>query len=325
MENLKEILNNFHKKNILVIGDVMLDKYIYGSVKRVSPEAPVPLLNVEKEIYKPGGAGNVALNLSNLAQEGNTYLFSFLGDDIYGDILKNILENNSVSCYFEKTGSTIMKERIIGKSSGQQQHLLRIDREEIFEKKFSSLENILEIAEISDKIIISDYAKGAITPVLMNALKSYNKKIIIDPKPTNKDFKIIYKNIFLMTPSRDEALKMSKSDNIDDAGYFLRRELNSNILITLGKDGMELFPVNGDPIKIQTIPEESFEETGAGDTAIAAIALALSSSNDSLDSLINAAKIGNLAAGITIKQIGTYAPSFGELKEKILSLEKNKN
>lgn len=318
MKGLREVLNSFHEKKILVIGDVILDKYIYGTVYRISPEAPVPLINVEKEIYKPGGAGNVALNLANLSQESEINLFGFVGNDIYGNELRKILEDNRVNCYFEKNNSTILKERIIGKSSGQQQHLLRVDREEISQKKFRNIDNILQIAEKSDNIIISDYAKGAITSNLMNVLNPYKEKIIVDPKPTNKDFKTIYKDVFLMTPSRNEAIVMSKCDDIEEAGYLLRKEFNSNILITLGKDGMKLFPVNEKMVDVKTIPEESFEETGAGDTAIAAITLALY--DKSIESIESAAKIGNLAAGITVKHIGTYAPSFKELEEKILSI-----
>lgn len=319
MEMLKEILNTFHGKKILVIGDIILDKYVYGSVNRVSPEAPIPVLNVEKEFYKPGGAANVALNVKNLSPNGEVYIFGFVGNDIYGEELKKLLEGN-INCYFEKSGSTIIKERVIGRSSGQKQHIVRIDREEIFPKNFESLDNILQKAEIADKIIVSDYAKGSITQNLMNSLSPYNKKIIIDPKPTNKDFKTLYKNAFLMTPSRDEALRMSKCDNIDDAGYSLRKDFNSNILITLGKDGMKLFPVNNSNFTdIKTTSEESFDETGAGDTAIAIIALALY--DNSISSIVNAAKLGNYAAGITIRNIGTYAPSFKELEEKILSLK----
>lgn len=322
MKNLLDILNNFHNKKILVVGDVILDKYTIGHVKRISPEAPVPVVNVEEEFYKPGGAANVALNAANLSLKGEIYLFSFVGDDFYGNELRKILVSNNIDCYFEKSDSTIIKERVIGRSSGQQQHIVRIDREAVSEKFFKDINSLLRTAEKADKIIISDYAKGTITEELVNNLSQYKQKIIVDPKPGNKNFKTIYKNSFMITPSRDEALKMSGCYEIDEAGYNLRREFNSNILVTLGKDGMKLFPLNNTIINLETIPEESFEETGAGDTVIVAIALALSSSNDSLDSLINAAKIGNLAAGITIKHIGTYAPSFKELEEKILSLRK---
>ena len=152
MKNLLDVLNNFYNKNILVIGDVILDKYTIGRVKRISPEAPVPVLSVEEEFYKPGGAANVALNVVNLSTKGEIYLFSFVGEDFYGNELKKILSNNRINYYFEKSDTTIMKERVIGRSSGQKQHIVRIDREEISEKKFKDIDNLLQAAEKADKI-----------------------------------------------------------------------------------------------------------------------------------------------------------------------------
>jgi len=321
MKSLKEILNDFHNKKILVIGDVMLDKYTFGYVERISPEAPIPIVNVENQEYKPGGAANVALNLANLSENGKFYLFGFIGDDFEGHKLRTILENNKINCYFEKNNQTTLKERVIGRSSGQKQHIVRIDREEISQKNFNNIEQLLKIAENVDRIIISDYAKGTITQNLVNHLTNYKFKMIVDPKKDNKDFGTIYKNSFLVKPNRRGALSMSQCHDIEMAGLYLKKEFNSNILITLGKDGMKLFPINDKMINIETIPEESFEETGAGDTTIAALSLALY--DDSIESIISAAKIANLAAGITVKHIGTYAPTFKELEEKILSLEKD--
>ena len=320
MKNLVNVLETFYEKKVLVIGDVMLDKYTFGNVQRISPEAPVPVIMVEREEYKPGGAGNVALNVANLSPKGEVYLFGFIGKDDNGYKLERILEERGIKCYFEENNQTIMKERVIGRSYGQQQHIVRIDREENSPKKFSSIEEILKIAEKVDKIIISDYAKGAITKELMGSLNSYKGKMIIDPRPTNKDFNEIYKNAFLITPNKNEAFKMSGVYDVDNAGEKLRKKFDSNILITLGKDGMKLFTINNEKVEIKTIPEESFEETGAGDTAIATVALALCSLDNSLESLINAAKLGNYAAGITVKNIGTYAPTLDELRNKLLSL-----
>jgi rfaE bifunctional protein kinase chain/domain len=322
---LKEILSNFKNKEILVIGDIMLDKYTVGTVKRISPEAPVPVLNVEKEYFRAGGAGNVALNVSNLSPENKIHFFSFLGNDIWAEKLEGILNLNNLSCYFEKTEyDTIIKERIMGRSSGPEQHIIRIDREENSKKIFQSkLEKLSEIAEKSDIIIVSDYAKGTITSELMKVLEPYKSKIVIDPKPTNKNFEEIYKNSYIITPSRAEAFVMAGTDDVDEAGKILREKLNSNILITLGKKGMKLFAVDGESEYIETIPEDSFEETGAGDTAISALALALSSKKDSIPDILNAAKLGNYAAGITIKKIGAYAPNFNELEDKINNLYKN--
>jgi len=319
---LMNILNTFPNKKILIIGDVILDKYTEGIVERVSPEAPVPVLRVNKEGYIPGGAGNAAANAKSLSAE--VHLFGFIGHDSNGEELKKILESRGINCYFEKNSLTIMKERIIGKSSGQQQQMVRIDREEISDKFFSSsINKLLELAEKSDRIIISDYAKGSITPELMNHLANYKSKIILDPKPANKNFKSIYKNVFLMTPNRKEAFEMSGYDNVREAGEHLRKEFNSNILITLGKDGMVLFPIEEQPIHIKTTPQESFEETGAGDTAIASLTLSLY--DNSTQSIVSAAKLANYAAGITIKHLGNYCPTIEELRQEILKNENTKS
>jgi D-beta-D-heptose 7-phosphate kinase/D-beta-D-heptose 1-phosphate adenosyltransferase len=329
MDEIKKILERFPRKKVLVIGDVMLDKYSFGQVRRISPEAPIPVLFLEKEEYKPGGAANVALNVSQLSPESEIFLFGFIGNDLYGQELKKILEEKNIQCFFKQNSLTIVKERVIGWTSGQKQHIIRIDREENSKKSFEEyLSQIIDIAKSADIIIVSDYAKGAITYDLMSYLHPYKNKIIIDPKPTNKDFKAIYKNALLLTPSRDEAIAMSGHHEIDDAGYFLRKELDATILITLGKEGMKLFQY-GNPhdekIHIQTVPEESFEETGAGDTAISAIALTLAVLKDtSIKSFEQAARIGNFAAGITVKKIGAYAPTLQELQKKIYEYE-NKN
>lgn len=317
-EELLRVLREFPNKRILVIGDVMLDKYIYGDVDRISPEAPVPVLKVKEEYFKAGGAGNVAVNVANLSSS-KVSLFGFVGKDMWAEDLKKILNEKNIKSHFETNTSTILKERIIGHSSGQQQHIVRIDREEMHPKKFNEVKQILfESAERADIILISDYAKGAITLDLMNSLSNYKNKMIIDPKPKNNDFKTIYKNALLITPNRSEALKMSGCTDIYDAGYKLKQEFNSNILITLGKQGMILFPVSGEKLDISTIPEESFEETGAGDTAISAIALSLAVDKSSIQSFENAAQLGNLAAGITVKKFGVYAPKFEELEQKLI-------
>lgn len=317
-EELLKILREFPKKRILVIGDIMLDKYIYGDVDRISPEAPVPVLKVKEEYYRPGGAGNVAVNIANLSSSESS-LFGFVGKDIWAEDLKKILEEKNIKHHFEANTSTILKERIIGHSSGQQQHIVRVDREETNPKKFNEIKQILlESAERADIILISDYAKGAVTLDLMDLLSDYKEKIIIDPKPDNKDFKTIYGGVLLITPNKSEALKMSGCLDIYEAGFKLRREFNSNILITLGKQGMILFPCSGEKVDIKTTPEESFEETGAGDTAIATISLALSVDKSSIQAFENAAKLGNLAAGITVKKFGVYAPQFTELEKKLM-------
>ena len=320
MEELLKILDGFPKKKILIIGDIMLDKYTEGKIERISPEAPVPVLSVYNQSYKIGGAGNVALNAANLSPGGEIHFSGFIGLDKEADHLTRLLEEKKIKTYFEKKSSTIVKERFIGKSSGHTQHLIRVDKEDTSPKILSSeIKAVLNnISQEADIIIISDYAKGAITNDLLNSLSSYKNKIIVDPKPKNPEYKSSYKGVYLITPNRKEAFEMTGLIDIYEAGKKLTEDFNSNILIKLGGDGSIIFPISGDPIKIPTINEVNFEETGAGDTTMAALALSLSVNK----SLQHAARISNYASRITIKNIGTYAPTLDELRNFILN-EKN--
>lgn len=310
MERLLDILNSFPKKRIIVIGDVMLDKTIIGDVSRISPEAPVQIVNVKKEIYEPGGAANVAMNVSSLG--GNVSLFGFVGKDDNAKILLKILEEKKVCHFLDENSLTTLKLRI---RSGNHQ-LLRIDYEETSPKNFS--QNIIEIMkeEInnSDIILISDYAKGTITPDLMNFLKSFNKKIIINPKPRNMH---LYHDSFLIICNKKEALEMSiQKDDVYTAGRYLKENLNCNIIITRGEKGMVLFSdIEND---ISTDAREVYDVMGAGDTVIAALSLSLASGASLEESMV----IANHAAGISVSKVGTYQVKLEELSERISGEEK---
>jgi D-beta-D-heptose 7-phosphate kinase/D-beta-D-heptose 1-phosphate adenosyltransferase len=313
MESLQNVLNGFPGKKILVVGDVMLDKYTLGSVERVNPEAPVMVLNVKEEFYKPGGAGNVAINVANLSPGGNVYLFGFVGEDPESEILKKILANEGVTPYFESCSKTAVKERFLGTSSGQEQQMLRVDKEETSPKTFQDRNSLLRLAGEVDFIIVSDYAKGTITTDLMSLLQSFKEKIIIDPKPENKNFKTLYQGVSLMTPNEKEAVKISGCSDVYEAGERLKEEFNANILITRGPRGMVLF-TSGRRVEIPTYAREVYDVQGAGDTVIAAISLALSAGS----SLEEAAIIGNHTAGIAIERKGTYSVKLNELKKRVL-------
>jgi len=289
---------------ITVIGDVMLDKTISGEVNRISPEAPVPIVNINEEIYKPGGAANTAANISSLG--GKVYLFGFIGKDENAKILLDILNEKKIECFFDEKSITTLKVRI--KSKNQQ--LLRYDYEDTNLKNFNL--QILEIMkkkiEDSDIILISDYAKGTITKDLMTLLNSLNKKILIDPKPKNMN---TYLNPYLITPNEKEVLEMSKQTDVLSAGRFLREKFNCNVLMTRGEKGMYLF--SDREIEIPTDTREVCDVEGAGDTAIAAIALSLASRA----SLEESAIIANHAAGIAVSRIGTSQIKLNELKKRI--------
>lgn len=314
---LIEIIGRFKSKKILVIGDIMLDKYIWGKVSRISPEAPVQIVNVERETYAPGGAANVANNIASL--NATTYMAGIIGNDTARDILLKELRRRSINTdgiIEDKTKPTIQKVRVIG----QNQQLLRIDYEkddyintEIEERMINYTTKLIRQA---DAIIISDYAKGAITERVVRHVRDLtrksNKLIIIDPKPKHKAY---YKNVDLITPNHYEASEMTGIAGEGDVeivkiGKMLLSELKSTILITRGEKGMALFEQNGKITNIPTKAKEIYDVTGAGDTVVATVTVALSAGA----SIIDAATIANHAAGIVVGKIGTSTVSVEELK-----------
>lgn len=309
MNNLLNILKKFNERRIVVIGDIMLDKSINGDVLRISPEAPVQIVNIKEESYEPGGAANVASNISSLG--GKVSLFGFVGKDENAKILSELLTERKIDYFLEENSLTTLKVRVRG---GNQQ-LLRLDYEESSPKDFGTkIKDKLE-REImkSDLILVSDYAKGVIHPNLMNFLRSFNKKIIVDPKPQNCSF---YTNSFLITPNEKEALEMSGNKNVYDAGVYLRKKLNCNVLITRGEKGMTLFSDN--ETDIPTVAKEVYDVTGAGDTVIATLSLSLASGA----SLEEGVVLANNAAGIAVSKVGTYQVKMGELEKRIFGEEK---
>jgi len=317
MVDIKDVKERFQNKKILVIGDVMLDEYVYGDITRISPEAPVSIHDEDifkKPEYKSGGAGNVASNLYSLqGKSGEVYLFGFIGKDKEGEILKTILKNEEILQSLNEDSVTSVKTRYIAKNG---QCVFRSDREDKSEKTFlgSSRLILLDRAKEADMIVISDYAKGCINLDLISLLKNYKEKIIVDPKPKYRDTRPLYQGVNLITPNEKEAIEMSGETDISKAGQKLREIYNSNIMITLGENGIFLFPKTGEPEHIRTKPEKDvIDPAGAGDTAISAITLALASGY----SLNQAAKIGNYAARIVVNKRGVYVPTFEELIKTI--------
>ncbi|MEM4264030.1 MAG: PfkB family carbohydrate kinase, partial [Candidatus Woesearchaeota archaeon] len=262
---MKKIIENFKGKKILVIGDVMLDKYIYGSVTRISPEAPVQVVKVEKESYVPGGAANVANNIAALG--GRAILVGAVGKDPGAEILTRILNEKDVKTeFFVWNAPTIVKVRVVGQS----QQLLRIDYED--ETTINAQEiskKIIKLAADADVIIISDYAKGTINEEVMKTAVASGKKVIIDPKP--KNFRL-YKGAFLIKPNFSEAKEIAGTTDVSEMGRKLKEQTNSNILITKGKEGMSLFEIDGSNLHVPTEAREVYDVTGAGDTVTAALA-----------------------------------------------------
>lgn len=319
-ENLIKIIEQFKNKKVLVIGDIMLDKSIIGNVSRISPEAPVQVVKVTAESFAPGGAANVANNLSGLG--GKSFMVGIVGQDKAKDLLFKEFTRRDINVdgiFIDETKPTIQKVRILAMN----QQLLRVDYEkvdgvnELVGKKIIAFVNE-KINEI-DAVIVSDYAKGVITEELMRALtelvKSKNKILIVDPKPKHMRF---YRGATLITPNHKEASKMAgiedKSDeDVLKIGKKLMDEIDAEILVTRGEKGMSLFDKNNDVTHIPTKAKEVYDVTGAGDAVVAALALALISGATTKEAAI----IANHAAGITVGKVGTSAVSIEEIKESL--------
>ena len=306
----------FKKSKILIIGDAMLDKYYLGSTERISPEAPVPVLKVESEILKPGGAANVASNISSLGQD--TTLIANIGIDTNGKILKKLIGAQKINLISknDKNIKTTTKSRFIS----QNQQLIRVDDETNDKINFLMPSNIESQVKKCDAVIFSDYKKGAQNNItkLIKLANKFKKPVFIDPKGDNFD---CYKNSFCITPNRKEfeniVGKCSSNQDIVNKSKKLITKLNlKSILITLGSEGMILVEKNLKPTKIEaTSVNEVFDVTGAGDTVIATLCATYLSSETK--DLKFAAVVANIAAGEVIKKLGAQSISEKELSSKV--------
>ncbi len=311
---LLEIINKFNGKHILVIGDVMLDKYLWGSANRISPEAPVLVLDAENESFAPGGAANTACNITTLG--GKATITGVTGNDKNGEMLINLLEQQKINHYLIKDKRpTTTKVRIMEKKN----QLLRIDyesRQYINKKIEECVVQFVKGLDYINAIIISDYAKGVVTKSLLRNIKSIRMPFFIDPKPKNKSF---YKKIgaTLIKPNYKEAFELAGMSvdtkrNIKDIGLKLVKEFETNLLITK-EDGMSLFGLNGKVSNVYSKAKEVYDVTGAGDTVIAAFALAFTA-NATLE---EAMYISAYAGKAKVSKIGTSPVTIEELKSSI--------
>ncbi len=305
----------FKKKNILVIGDIMLDKYSHGSVGRISPEAPVPIVDIKKTIYKPGGASNVAQNLSALGM--NVSLLGITGDDPELKELIKVLRHTNIKFDPVKDLSirTTLKCRIIGND----QHLMRLDHEDKNKSNMhdSLLEKVIKYSKNTDMIVMSDYDKGAIKPIANQIIDHANKKnikVVVDPKGVDYS---MYEGAFLVKPNEHEFATIvgnpkNKKDMISK-GKNLKDSLKlSALLLTLGKNGMILFDENS-VITFPTSQKEVYDVTGAGDTVISVLAASLSSG----ETLKKSCEFANIAAGLSIQHLGTVSVSKSDIKNAL--------
>lgn len=324
---LLNFLSSFKKQSILVIGDTMIDKFVWGKVKRISPEAPVPVVEVTKETETLGGAGNVANNITALG--GKAYIVSAIGEDITGKSMIELLTEkgiNSDYLVYDPKRPTILKTRIIATN----QQVVRVDKEikGTFSHSTESkmLKNIEFLMPKVGGVIISDYGKGVVSPKVLKRTillaKKYKIPVTVDPKIEN--FKK-YKKVTTITPNTKEAIegfgaKNIKTENdIAELGKKILKLLGSeSVLITRGEMGMTLIQPNNKITNIPTRAKEVYDVTGAGDTVISTMTLALAAKAD----LISAAEIANFAAGIVVGKIGTATASPQELKETITEFYK---
>jgi len=305
------VLPDFAGAKILVVGDVMLDRYWFGDVNRISPEAPVPVLKVERVEERPGGAANVARNIAALGAQAT--LLSVVGDDEAGGCLEKLLgehRNLSALLHRDSSFSTIIKLRAVARH----QQLLRIDFETSpsHEVLHAALEDFRVQIPLVDVVILSDYGKGGLAHIaeMMKLARAAGKPVLVDPKG---DDYTRYRGATLLTPNRSEFREVAGSwkteAELASKAEALRSELQLDaLLVTRSEDGMSLFRSN-QVLHEPTQTREVFDVSGAGDTVIATLAVMLACGADMPDAM----RIANRAAGIVVGKLGTAVVSREEI------------
>jgi rfaE bifunctional protein kinase chain/domain len=317
VQEMVKAIHSFPNFKILVVGDIMMDEFLWGEVSRISPEAPVPIVKVEKETFLLGGAANVVNNLLGL--KGQVLLAGVIGPDGMGRRLLRKLQSLGTTTdgiVIEEGRPTAIKTRVIAHN----QQVVRVDREKaapILPETLKSILNFIKknISQIQG-IIISDYGKGVVSQELMTGLKKIvggnSIPILVDPKPANMRW---YDRVTLITPNHLEAelavgKKIESQEDLLWAGMHLIKKIKcESVLITRGQEGMTLFLKNKKIEHIPTVAQKVFDVTGAGDTVIATLILSLASGMN----MIQACKTANYAAGIVVGEVGTAAVRVGEL------------
>jgi D-beta-D-heptose 7-phosphate kinase/D-beta-D-heptose 1-phosphate adenosyltransferase len=322
-KRLKEILNNFRGLEIVVLGDLILDEYNIGKVNRISPEAPVPIVEIEHRFFVPGGAANTAANITALG--GKCKLLGVIGDDEYGKFLLEELKKRNIDTQgivVDPSRPTTCKNRIIAHT----QQVVRIDREsrkpidgEVLAKV---KEKINKLTTNKDTIIASDYNKGFFHPevaqILVEISRQTDSMLIVDPKPQNIN---LFKGAFLLCPNEKEARyavgDATESLPIDEVGMKLLRQFEvKGVLITMGERGMCLYKED-EKIHIPALATEVHDVTGAGDTVMASLALSLKAGS----SLREAMEVASIAAAVVVRKLGTAQPTPKEMLELVDQLQ----
>ncbi len=319
------IISSFKNKNILIIGDIILDRYIFGRVSRISPEAPVPVVDVMRESFLLGGAANVANNI--IALGGKVTVAGVIGKDRAGDVVKGLMtdSNINIEAIIEDNRPTTVKARVIAHN----QQIVRFDREDRRKLEGKSLLSFLgqirKMLPLYDAVIISDYKKGVVSASLVKEVVKYAKQkktfVAVDPKVGHFH---LYKNVSLITPNIMEAsegsgVQIKDEKSLLKAGETLLSRLSCmSVLITRGEEGMSLFEWGSKGMGVTHIPtvaKKVFDVTGAGDTVIATFTLAYAAGA----SLQDAATIANHAAGIVVGEVGTAVATPDILLQSLVS------
>jgi rfaE bifunctional protein kinase chain/domain len=309
-------LPDFSRTRVLVVGDVMLDRYWFGDVSRISPEAPVPVVLVRRTDERPGGAANVARNITALA--GGATLLSVVGNDEAGATLERLLaaENVQASLHRDAELSTTVKLRVIG----QQQQLLRIDFERMpsHEALAAKLDDFEHQVDQADAVVLSDYGKGGLAHVtrMIEAARRHGKPVLVDPKGSEYER---YRGATLLTPNRSEFREVAGrwSDEADFArrAQKLRADLDlEGLIVTRSEEGMSLFTAK-ESWHEPTRAREVYDVSGAGDTVIGVLALMVAAGRD----LHAAMRVANHAAGIVVGKLGTAVAHRDELERSLES------
>ena len=319
--SLEALVARFSGRRLLVLGDLMIDHYLWGRVERISPEAPVPVVEVQRETSSLGGAGNVAANLAALGAE--PVLVGLVGEDVRAQQLLEAFAARQVATHAivrDPSRPTTMKTRVIAHS----QQIVRADWESRADVEGPALRDLLavltrEMAGV-DALVVSDYGKGVITrPVLDAAIglaKAKGIPIAVDPKESHLD---AYHGVSILTPNQYEAGNMMAERIRDEAslmnvGWGLQRRLDAECaLVTRGPDGMSLFERGGRYTHLPTVAREVFDVTGAGDTVVSVVALALAAGAD----YPSACFLANHAAGVVIREVGTATCSPAQLRASL--------
>ena len=327
MQDLEKILEKLSSVHVLSVGDVMIDRFLQGKVERISPEAPVPIFQFVQERKMLGGAGNVVANLNALGCQ--TSFVSIVGDDDLGKGVASLLKKLNADYFLLKLSDrpTIMKARFIAGNN----HILRFDKEKILpltqEQEQEILNQIKQKMPSCDIVLISDYAKGllssSLTQDIISLAKKESKMVLVDPK--GQDYSK-YKGAFLIKPNRKEleqvsgqSLDISSEDFLSEisetARYVLKKYDIENMVVTLGEKGM--FYISSNPsvkeIYLPTAAREVFDVSGAGDTSLSMLGLALACDASIEQSMI----LANLAAGVVVGKVGTATVKVSEIEQML--------